>query len=1837
MKKSTLAAVIAAAAVIIGGGIWAYKTYFSNRLFQATKITEAQISMVSPPRAYGGKPLGNYLDVFFDTNVAAPEALQRLSLSGIDIKPHADGIWHFSAGDLLTFRIQKHWIPGQKYKVTLPEEIFAAGIKLKERTFDFRVPKFLAHRRAQDFYENPLDIRKKSVTASFEFSYPIREDSIKKGVKITTAGGNSYDFTYTLKDNGRMLHIISDPVQLGKVDDFATVTVSGVRNIYDNTPIANADVRKDAEAKVTIPSVSTYFKVNNITSSIVRNDDNEPSQVIRIDFSSAVDNESLEGRVSLAYCQENCNNVWGGNFSKDARWVKLETEQLPAPEGVNSRFFSYHLPKRDAALRVIVSSDVTSKEGYSLGSVEQVIRSENYPQEAAIRFDGAIIPLQTQKSVSFSSRGVSALQVKIAKIFEEDLNHLVTQTGGNFASPYFQNYYFNEDNIATIYEKELAINNQDPRKLNYSSLDLTPYLKGKTGVFLITLRGKDGNNTVTPADRRLIMATDLGVIVKDNADGSHTLFVANISDGEPAAGAKAEVLGVNGQPVLSAETNNQGMAELPSFEELKNDKRAVAYKISLNGDMSFIPVWKNDRVLDYSRYDVGGEYTESRQDKLKAFLFSDRGIYRPNETAHFGIMTRLENLKPAAGIPLVAKIRTADWKVVSQKSFVSAAGGLDTMSYTLPATAPLGRYTLSLYKNTGNYEEFVDSVDFDAEEFLPDTLKLKLAFAPAGGKGWNTADVATIKADLANLYGTPAAAHGIKGYYTVFPARFQFDEYKDYVFYDPASKGVNLRSYKEDLSMQETNENGSTSFDINLHYRGTYRIAAVLTGLELEGGRGVEKTISGLFSPNSYLLGYKTDTEDNDLSFLPQNSAHKIHVIAIDNNLKQIAADDLILHIFAKQESRVLELAENGTYHYATTYKNKLIKTDFCKIGSEGSDVELDTAAAGDFVLEISDKSGKEILNLNYSVAGAANENFKEDKQQNLSLTLDKKEYAVGDTIRVQIRAPFKGLGLLSIEQDKVYAYKWFKTDSKASVQEIDLPEGIVGNAYLNAAIARDITAEEIFDKPLSYGIAPFDINKKAFDLPIELSVPESVKPGEELAIGYKTPEDANIFLWGVNTGILQVSDYKLPSPIRFFIPKKALQVVTKQILDLVLPDTKLALLLAAPGGGADAEEDKELLKMLNPFARKQNKPAAFWSGVLKAGPEEKFFTYTVPETFNGEMKIMAAGMNAEKSGAAEKSVFVRGDFALTLTGPLYVSPDDKDFKVGAAVSNLVKGSGKGYKVRLSVSATKGIYLLDDSSTVLEIDEDGEDSVSFNFAAGSDALGAQTITFTAEAVSDPEKRAVMSHELAVRPAVPFTTEVTAGKANRQIKLKNFVKEFYPYQRSQKVYASTSPLILTKGLLQYLGKYPHSCTEQSVSKIFPAMVLLFKLPAADAAAYVDSKFVYDTYDDVLAKLIDRQKADGGFAMWGGPDLQSDKFVSVYALEFLTAAKKYGFNVPKGVYDGAIRFAKAVAAENPADENDTLAAYAAYVLTEAGEVTTNYLLNLEDVLERDFGDKWKSTLNGAYIAAGYQLLHNPKKALPLMALYQFGTSDLDNARYLYIANKVFAGQNVKNSVEDIEKLLQPLEQQNFNTVFSAFAILALSEAGQENGADAIRFDGARAAQNGLYSVAETAPYLKELKLSADKPFFYTIEQEGFLRTLPDKAVANGLQIAKTLKNTDGTYLHSPNYLQLGNEVMVEITVKNTSKKYISNVAVVDLLAGGFEIVRGSISSTGYLSHSEAREDRMLAYFDMAENDTVTISYTAKLTAEGRFMFPAAYASAMYDPKIYAHNLPELIQIH
>src|SRR4029079_17076731 len=102
-------------------------------------------------------------------------------------------------------------------------------------------------------------------------------------------------------------------------------------------------------------------------------------------------------------------------------------------------------------------------------------------------------------------------------------------------------------------------------------------------------------------------------------------------------------------------------------------------------------------------------------------------------------------------------------------------------------------------------------------------------------------------------------------------------------------------------------------------------------------------------------------------------------------------------------------------------------------------------------------------------------------------------------------KAPFTGAGLITIEREKVYAHRWFKSSTTASVQHIKLPEDFEGDGYVSVAFVRDPGSDEVFMSPLSYGIQPFSVSRARRAIKVDVKTAELVKPGQPYKIKIAT------------------------------------------------------------------------------------------------------------------------------------------------------------------------------------------------------------------------------------------------------------------------------------------------------------------------------------------------------------------------------------------------------------------------------------------------------------------------------------------------------------------------------------------------------------------------------------------------------------------------------------------------------------------------------------------------------------------------------------------------------------
>jgi hypothetical protein len=1295
------------------------------------------------------------------------------------------------------------------------------------------------------------------------------------------------------------------------------------------------------------------------------------------------------------------------------------------------------------------------------------------------------------------------------------------------------------------------------------------------------------------------------------------------------------------------------------------------YLVKYQGDISFLPLEREDRRLNFSRFAIDGEANAKDANQLNAYLFSDRGIYRPGDTFHIGMIVKTAQWNlPMTGIPLQAEVTDSRGLIVKTSKINLEAGGFNELSYDTLESSPTGNYNISLYTvKDGRTDEFLGDTKVKIEEFQPDRIKTTATFSKPVSEGWVHPEDLKVTVNVQNLYGAPAEARQVEANITLKPALPAFKRYKDYNFFDPhyAKEG-----FDEKLTAGQTDSKGNAEFNLGLekYTKATYHLRFFTRAFEAQGGRSVAAEAETLVSDMPFLVGYKAD---GALNFVAKNAQRHAQLLAIDPQVQPMAADKLTLELVERKVLSVLTRQEDNTYKYESRPKEISVRKEPLVIAKEGYDLTLDSTTAGDYSYIVRDANGLLLSRIDYSVAGAGNVSRSLDRNAELQLTLDKAEYDGGDLIAVNIRAPYTGAGLITIERDKVYQSVWFKADTQASVQYIQVPHELTGNAYVSVQYIRDPSSDEIFMSPLSYGVAPFKISLARHTEALKLTVPELIKPGEVLTMKLSSPEPTRVVVFAVDEGILQVARYENPDPLGHFFKKRQLEVDTTQILDLILPEFRKLMQAAAPGG--DAEEDES--SFLNPFKRKHDKPAVYWSGIVDLNGE-KDFTYTVPDTFNGTMRIMAVAVNDSKIASVSDKTQVRGELIVTPNAPYMIAPND-EFTVSVSVANHVQGSGEQAAAQISLTVPPQLTIKEEAKKSLVIAEGHEGVATFKLQAASGSavvLGNATLTFTAEVGG---KSSTMHSDMSVRPASPKIADLRFGSFTGQ---QDIAIDRLLYAQHRKVSAGLSPLPLVSisGLTDYLDNFEHSCTEQLMSKAVP-MLVLSKHPE-----FTEQQTVKSTDADFLrlvAVLRTRQNAEGGFGLWGASP-EAHEFASVYAANVLMEAKATGIAIPDDMLQKTTSYLQTLSA-SPASELQAVRvrAYAAYLLTRQGIVTTAMLSSLRENLRANFKDEeWRNDLVSVYLAASYQLLQQQTLANELIntAINQLGKATpysyegyydpmIHDAQTLYILAKHFPARLQALPPTVFQNIVKGLAEQRYNTLSSAYLLLAYGayvDAVPPSTMQSLAITAIDQAgqQQALTLPANFAPRVsfpdstKKLHFSGDgsAPLYYAVSESGYDQLPPTADIHNGLEITRVYLNDKGEIITKA---VLGEELTVQLRIRAIDPEFINDLVVQDLLPAGFEAViqtpvaktedeqasegegaeeadngsswwKDRLSTGGNWTpqYADIREDRVVLYGSIS-NELAEYQYKIKAISAGVFTVPPIYATDMYQPTLRAHS--------
>lgn len=1800
----------------------------------------------------------------------------KMGLTNTDIKnnititPFVRGTWHMRGANVIDFVPEHDWPTNQKFTIKINKNLFNPDTTVDTHRFTFTTPAITD--KIASFTTYPAPENKESIVAVavVSFSAPIDTEHFNDKISIKL-GSKQLPFSVKFDDFHRTAFITTAPVAVTDEIQIIRLKINRVRSTDGNS------ATEKLTAHTTIESADNIFKINSVTTVSADDATGNAQQLVLVTTTTAAAPISEWSDSVHAYLlprfqnadeeENNISHQWlpdeiSPDVLSQSKEIDLTPVEFVQPGGVYQYAFSYDISDaNDRYIYVSVDNGIKSAGGFVLQQPISTVLQVPYPEQTVeIAGRGAILSLSGDKKLGIMARGgANAAYINLYKVKESDVNHLISQTYNVFSDDLeFKSWSFGVYDISTVFQKRIPFSNTSVKYTNYASLDLGEYLTetgtDKTGIFIIQT-GAD-ENQANFNDKRLILLTDLGIIRKTDKNNNSTLFISNIKTGKPAKDISVYVLGRNGTPIWNGVTNTDGVCKIPHFpwSEYHDAREPVAIVASRGSDISFIPYSDSATRVDYSRFDIGGEYSYNTN-SINAFLFSDRGIYRPGEMVILGGIVKNNKFESPVGIPVKLEMRNSRSKLVLEHKFSLSADGIFDAKYTLPENSSIGEYYVSLHLLTDNNKsaELLGSTTLRVAEFTPDTLKISASVANSSDNGWVSPDDIRANVSLRNLFGTPADNHRITAYATLRPTKFTFKEYPNYIF---GTSVITKNNVPKPLNINipdvSTDKSGTAILKIDFPApvpSGTYQLNLNISGLIGVSGIGAQTNLVTRVSDAKYLIGHKFDS---DPDYIKRDTSHNLNIVALDNTATPVAVPDLTVRTILRENLTSLVKDYADYYKYQTITRDRIIFDAPINIPDTGIDIPLDTTDGGTHFLQILDANGNILVNAEYYVVSDKNSALLSDKTAELKIRLDSARYTPGDEIAININAPYAGNGLITLERDRVYAYKWFSTNSESSVQHITVPPEFEGTGYVNVSFVRANNSRDIFTNPYAYAVVPFCTNLSHREIDINLTAPDVIRDNK-LTVQYETSKSGRIMLFAINTGILQVAKYESPNPLKYFFKKSALQVDTYQILSLLLPEYKILHEFAKTGGGDYDASMGEMNQILtNPFAHQNGKPVAFYSGILDTSANETGeYTFNIPDDFNGEIRIFAVASDADSVGAAHTNVAVQSPIVISATAPNAVVPGDI-FDINAVITNLTSNSGENARSEIMVQTTGPISINGDTFHNIELPENSETLVVFNANTTNDMIGPGEFIITVN-ILDSDGKVLSTRTqiipISVRPATTFHTDINTGQLTQdKTKLSVPKTDFYPEFSQHTIYISENSSAIIRPLFAYLDKYEFPCTEQITSRVLP-----YALLSDDAILGINFEQSAKKISDTINTLKNRQNDDGSFDLWARTYDTFDHNIdysraelTAYVAHFLTIARENGFNVSPALLGRSVNYLRTFAQQNiTSTQHARATAYAIYIITLNGYISTSYIDLFTEYANKNITD-WQSDLMGAYISASYKLLHQDDIADKLIRKYNLSEtdkfiyrSDFDNnisndAMYLYLISRHFNEIHTKSPTTGIIKYINRGEYSPFT---SAAIIMGLNSG--KNTVSGPLPEIKLAINDTVLSVNQSST---EIPLNTERIValcntcsdenapYYTILSQGFNRTsIPQ---SNGIEIIREYYDMNHNKIKSAN---IGDIVTVKISARTRGDTdYISNAVIIDLLPGGF--TAQSDSMNGDTDFYEIRQDRVLIFTPLTRAER-TFTYDAQLGTSGTFNVPGIHAESMYNPAINATGTTGKFTVH
>ncbi|MEW5817340.1 MAG: alpha-2-macroglobulin family protein, partial [Spirochaetota bacterium] len=612
---------------------------------------------------------------------------------------------------------------------------------------------------------------------------------------------------------------------------------------------------------------------------------------------------------------------------------------------------------------------------------------------------------------------------------------------------------------------------------------------------------------------------------------------------------------------------------------------------------------------------------------------------------------------------------------------------------------------------------------------------------------------------------------------------------------------------------------------------------------------------------------------------------------------------------------------QQGVYDYINTrYERVEVLEAEHKVDLKAGEGSLSfvPGESGEYFIRLTaqDASNRQaVTDVPFYSTGADWVRWKSEDTNDIDLKSDKALYNPGETAKILIQSPLpEGNYLVTLEREGIFEERFIKLKGSARLIEVPLKDQYVPIVYVSVCSYSRRTREPNhtyfepdLDKPKGYfGILPVRVASSSRALEIEIDPGrETYLPGQEAEVTLrvlrngKPVKDAEVAFLAVDRGVLDLIDYHVPDPLRFFYSQDRFPLsvfgadsrsllidpVTYAVRDLYGGDDEAGKMEAAEAPseekGLTVRKDFRALAVFEPFLITDS------NGTVRT-------RFTLPDTLT-TYRLSAVAVLGDYYGIEESELIVQNPINVQAVFPRKLRLRD------TAIANIIVTNLDKTPKEVSITLESGIIKQEGNTNKKVVVPGGSTlAVPFKLLAVQSGSSTMIVHTRSESVNERlettlqvEKPSVFESFTTIGKTSAIPDKPDDGLAEEGLILPPNLEDDLG---SLALTLNATRLASLKESINFLFTYPYGCFEQRTAQLLPLVLFGDYIQAFELDSEV--KDVHQSVKSELAYWLKFQKSDGGFPFW--PEgASSSYYVSLRVAHLIHFARQAGYDLPEGL--------------------------------------------------------------------------------------------------------------------------------------------------------------------------------------------------------------------------------------------------------------------------------------------------------------------------------------------------